>query len=91
VPAGCPFTTGMAFARKALYRSRGGIWPNVDSAIAKMPDTRAQAKEVPDLTRIAFGSSVPGGNVSDRMEEDSMDEPAPLTSTPKANTVTAGP
>ena len=91
MPAGCPFTAGIAFARKALYRSCGVIGPSLDSAIAKMPDTRAQAKEVPDWTRIALGSSIPEGNVSDRMEEDSMDEPAPLTSTPKANTVTAGP
>ena len=89
--AGCPVTTGLAFACKALYRSSGVIGPSLDSAIAKMADTCAQAREVPEATMMELGCSMPEGNVSDRMQEDCMDEPATGTSSPQANIVTAGP
>jgi hypothetical protein len=65
--------------------------PSLDSAIATRADTCAQAKEVPEPDILELGPAIPEGNVGDRMKEDHMDEPAPGTCTPTANTVTAGP
>ena len=56
-----------------------------------MPDTDAEAKAVPVPKMLEERLVIPEGNVSDGMKEDCMDELAPCTSTPNANTVTAGP
>ena len=91
MPAGCPVTAGTAYTRKAVCSSFGVIGPSRDSPIAKRPATCAEATAVPVANELELGPVIPEGNVGDRMKEDHMDEPAPGTYTPTANTVTAGP
>jgi hypothetical protein len=91
VPSGCPVTTGIEFLTTASYILRGITWPALDRAIAMMPATVAQEAEVPPQTSLASGPVIAEGNVSDLTGKNRIDEHAPVTSTPKANSSTVGP
>ena len=70
MPFGCPFTHGLAFRIIFCVSAEGDILPSFDSATAKMPDTVAQAGEVPLSISRARGPLIPEGNVGNQMGKD---------------------